>query len=345
MGNGHKFSYLLRYFPKLEDGCDRRHIIKLLLFMLVAYNTILSGTCVPSRSEQRMREIVPFPEGRGRVKWVTTDWLADQLENKELMILDCQPNIHDYVQEHLPGARYLNEGVFRIMERSLPSVFIPPRCAESILKKAGLDADVPVVVYSGKGPFKGWGDGLEQTMVAYSLARFGHNNVYVLDGGIDAWKAEGRPLSQEFPKVRQSDFAAKVRTKYFIDMKELKELVERPGVMLLDARPAPFYEGKGPWIKPGHIPGAVSLPWANLMLPDNKYALKPDEQINALLKEKGIAPEKTIICSCGTGREATNEFLLFRWFLRYPKVYIYEGSFNEWSSYPDNPTVTGREPR
>jgi len=77
----------------------------------------------------------------------------------------------------------------------------------------------------------------------------------------------------------------------------------------------------------------------------NKRLLKPDYEIAAIIKAHGVAPEKTIICTCGTGREATNEFILFKWYLNYSKVKIYEGSFTEWTSYPENPTVSGKSPR
>jgi|MTBAKMStandDraft_1061839.scaffolds.fasta_scaffold13649_1 thiosulfate/3-mercaptopyruvate sulfurtransferase len=81
------------------------------------------------------------------------------------------------------------------------------------------------------------------------------------------------------------------------------------------------------------------------MNPDNPRLLKSDEEIAAILKERGITRDKTIICSCGTGREATCEFLLFRFYLKFPKVRIYEGSFTEWTACPDNPVVTGKSPR
>jgi thiosulfate/3-mercaptopyruvate sulfurtransferase len=132
---------------------------------------------------------------------------------------------------------------------------------------------------------------------------------------------------------------------YFIDMNQVKKLVGQSNVILLDTRPAKFYEGQGPWIKPGHIPGAVSLPWRSLMADDNPTRLKPDAEIALILKEHNITPDKTILCSCGTGREATNEFLLFKWYLGYPNVKLYEGSFTEWSAYPDNPTVVGPNPK
>jgi thiosulfate/3-mercaptopyruvate sulfurtransferase len=76
----------------------------------------------------------------------------------------------------------------------------------------------------------------------------------------------------------------------------------------------------------------------------NKKLLKPDDQIQALVQAAGATPYKTIICSCGTGREATNEFLPFRFYSGYKNVVLYEGGFTGGSSYPRNLTVTGRTP-
>ena len=286
-----------------------------------------------------------YPYGKGPVKWVSTAWLEAHLEHANLMILDTQPNVHDYIQEHIPGAVYMNEGLLRVPLKGLPALYIPPEAMQPILRRVGLEANVPVVVYTGAGAMTGGGNGLEQTMVAYTLARFGHDNVYVLDGGIEKWKSESRPLSQVFPKVQDSDIVVQVRSEYFVEYEKFKAMKDRADVILLDARPADVYEGKGPWIKAGHIPGAVNVPWVSFMAPGNTRLLRSDDEIQAVLDEHAITPDKTIICSCGTGREATNEFILFKWYLGYPNVKIYEGSFTEWSSYPDNPTVLGKSPR
>jgi thiosulfate/3-mercaptopyruvate sulfurtransferase len=286
-----------------------------------------------------------YPIGKGIVKWVSTDWLAEHLDDENLMILDTQPDIHDYIQEHIPGAVYMSEKLFRIPYRGIPGKYVPKEVAQALFRRNGLKPDVPVVVYTGVGPFKGWGDGLEQTMVAYTLIRFGHNNVYILDGGIDKWKEEGKKLTKEFPKIEESNFKAQVRKEFYVEYEEFKKIKDREDVILLDARPAPVYEGQGPWIKPGHIPGAINLPWANFMDAKNKRLLKPDKEIQSILDASKVTPDKTIICSCGTGREATNEFLLFKYYLEFPKVKIYEGSFTEWTAYPENPTVVGKNPR
>ncbi|MFX0097023.1 MAG: sulfurtransferase [Candidatus Hodarchaeota archaeon] len=291
----------------------------------------------------------PYPSGKGKVKWVSTDWLEEHLEDKNLMILDTQPNIHDYIQEHIPGAIYMNEGLLRVSFKGKPGYYVPPKAIGPIFNRLGLKPDLPVVVYTGTGPFKGWGDGLEQTMVAYSLVRFGHDNVYVLDGGIDKWKEEGKQLTKVFPEVEESNFPVTVRSDYYIEYERFKEEKDREDVMVLDNRPARVYEGivEGSqlWIKTGHIPGAISLPWPILMTDRNSRLLKPEDEIKSILRDRGVTPEKTIIATCGTGREATNQFILYKWYLGYPKVKIYEGGFTEWVSFPENPTVTGRSPR
>lgn len=287
----------------------------------------------------------PHPSGESAVKWVSAGWLQEHLEDKNMNIVDAQPDVHDYIQEHIPGAVYMSEGLLRASLKGRPAVYVPQHSIEAVFRRTGIDSKVPTVVYTGKGSFRGWGDGLEQTMIAYSLARFGHNHVYVLDGGIDKWKQEGMPLTKAFPRTEESNFRAETHTEYFIEHEEFITLKDRQDVVLLDARPTAFYEGQGPWAKPGHIPGAISFPWANLMDKDNKRLLKPDEEVHSLITQQGITRDKTVICSCGTGREATNEFLLFKWYLGYPKVRIHEGSFTEWCAHPENPTVTGSRPR
>ncbi len=285
-----------------------------------------------------------YPLGGGGLKWTHAAWLEENLGGK-FSILDVQPDIHDYILEHIPGAVYFNPNLLRISYKGMPGVYVPEKVAELLFGRVGLSGDYPVVVYTGVGGVRGWGDGLEQTMVAYSLVRFGHRRVYVLDGGLGRWKKEGRKLTKAFPVIEESDFEVNLNRDYWIEYENFKKIKDDEGVILLDARPSNVYEGQGPWSKPGHIPGAVNLPWKSLMAEGNPTLLKDEDDIKRILDEKGVSPDKTVICSCGTGREATNEFIMFKFLLGYQNVKIYEGSFTEWSSYPDNPTVTGKDPR
>ena len=286
----------------------------------------------------------PYPPGDGVVKWVSTQWLNDHQDDAHLKIIDTQPNVHDYIQEHIPRAVYMNEGLLRISFHGQPAFFVPADSIQSVFRRVGLVANDTIVVYSGIGVYKGWGDGLEQTMVAYSLARFGCNHVYLLDGGLDKWKMEKRTHTKEFPQTEDSDFTVNTRRDYWVDYKEFLQLKDQNDTVVFDARPRALYEGQGPWIKAGHIPGAHSLPWASLMDDSNKTLLTSDEELHEILAKKDVTQKKLVLIYCGTGREATNEFLFFKWYMKYPRVKIYEGSFTEWVSNPQNPTVTDKFP-
>ena len=285
-----------------------------------------------------------YPFGRGNVRWVSTQWLQDNLNDPNLNILDAQPDIDDYFAGHIPGAVHLNEATLRAPKGGLPAQYIPAEAAKLLFRRIGLDNDSPVVVYSGQGAYTGTNGALTQSMLAYALARFGHNRVYVLDGGLDKWRREDRRLSQELPRVTEGKFRPAVRQEYVIEMEQVKRLKDRGDVILLDARSAKLYEGKGPWSRPGHIPGAVNLPWRTLMADDNPTLIKCDDEIRKILKDHGVASDKTVIVSCGMARESTCVFLLLKWYLGYPDVRLYEGSFAEWADYPQNPTVTGPNP-
>ena len=285
------------------------------------------------------------PRGSGELRWVSTGWLESHLGD-DMTILDTQPDCHDYFLAHVPGAVHLEDKTLRAPLRGLPAQILRPSMVAALFGRVGITTKKPVVVYTAKGGWKGWGDGLEQCMMAYVLLRMGHGEVYLLDGGMDKWMAEGRETSQVFPKVRLVAFKPEPREDFNLTMRQVKEMKEERGVVLLDARPANVYRGEaGPWIKNGHIPGAVSLPWASLMDDKNKALLKPVEEIRRLADAAGATGDKTIICSCGTGREATNEFAAFRHLLGYPRVRVYEGSFTEWTSRPRNPVVKGPDPR
>jgi thiosulfate/3-mercaptopyruvate sulfurtransferase len=285
----------------------------------------------------------PFPSGEGKVRWVSTEWLEEHLDD-EMVMIDTQPNINDYMAEHIQGAVYANENLLRVNEFGFPQVFVPGDSIEPIIGRLGVERGKPALVYTAVGAVKKWGDGLEQTKWAYALARYGHDKIYVLDGGLDKWKAEGRPLTKVFPSMDSSEFEVEVNEEYFVDMEEVKDLKDKGNVILLDARPAATYEGQGVWIRPGHIPGSVNLPWASLMDANNTRLLRPVDEVRRLAEAVGATKDKIVICSCGTGREATNEFLTFKWLLDYPSVHIYEGAFTEWSAYPTNPVVVGKDP-
>ncbi len=285
----------------------------------------------------------PYSKGDGKVKWVSTEWLEDNLDS-ELHIFDAQPDVHDYIKEHIPGAYYLNEWFLREMHGNDPARYIPEEAVQIIFQRLGIRKDMPILIYTGKGAYSKKGDGWGQTMCAYSLARFGHDNIYILDGGIDKWKKEEKWLTKTFPFAEESGFEVELHEEYYVEYKEFKQVKDDDDIVVLDARPFKYYAGPSLWSKHGHIPGAKSLQAAALMNPKNRQLMKSIDEIEFLVEEREATPDKTIICYCGTGREATNLFLVFKWYLGYPDVKLYEGSITEWTQRDDNPTVTGPNP-
>jgi thiosulfate/3-mercaptopyruvate sulfurtransferase len=167
----------------------------------------------------------------------------------------------------------------------------------------------------------------------------------LLDGGLANWRSGNHPVTGEPGITRPSATTIDIQVGFLIGYDECRKMKDEADVILLDTRPPAMYEGQGPWPKPGHIPGAVNLP-ANWLLDDhNPTLLKQEEEIRGILSSCGITPEKTVICSCGTGRSATAVFLILKYFLGYPDVLMYEAGFTGWLKDPDNPVITGKSPR
>jgi thiosulfate/3-mercaptopyruvate sulfurtransferase len=295
-----------------------------------------------------MKELASINPDNCVVSWVSSEWLEDHLDDTHLVIVDCRQQIHAYFQDHIPGALHLHEGLLRIHIGKNPVQWISPGAAEVLFSTLGFEQDYTIVVYSDSKPRSPsstiTSDGVEQYLVAYSLARFGCRKVLILDGGFSKWKGEDRPLARDPGISRPSSFTVDMQINFLAGYEICTTLKDDPDTILLDTRPASWYEGQGPWRKPGHIPGAVNLPASRFMDNKNSTLLKAEEEIRNILSTSGATPEKTIICSCGTGRSATAVFLILKFYLGYPDVLLYEGGFTEWSSFPDNPVVTGKSP-
>jgi thiosulfate/3-mercaptopyruvate sulfurtransferase len=277
------------------------------------------------------------------IKYVDTQWLKSNL-NSGYTILDFQPDIHDYIKEHIPGAVYVNEKHFRYYHQNQPAAYVPSTMIEMVFSQAGLSNSLPVVIYGGNGRFSQQGDGLEQTMAAYTLARFGHREIYILNGGIDSWIEADLALEKSFPSVPQKTFISSLHNDLFYDYHQFREAKDKPNTVLIDVRPRTVYEGKSIWSKAGHIPGARNLPWRLLMSHSNANFLRPLHQINEIIQDMNISSSQSIILYCGTGREASSAFVVFKYVLNFSDVRIYEGSFTEWCSYLENETATGPAP-
>ncbi|MFP4163278.1 MAG: sulfurtransferase [Chitinispirillaceae bacterium] len=270
-------------------------------------------------------------------------WLEQNLDSDDLQIMDCQPDVYDYFHGHIPGAVYFSDKLWRCWEDSLPTRYTSAEIIEPMLRRSGLDRNKKTAVYSGKGSFSHQGDGLEGTMCAYSLARWGFSRIYYIDGGLDRCKEEKKPVTKTFPQVEKTEVEVELQNELFVTFQQFLELKEQDNCFVVDIRPPEAYKEARLWSSPGHIPGATNIFWKLFMDHQNKYRFRTTEHIQELVQSRGATPDKTIILYCGTGREATNAFVTFKWVLQYPHVKLFEGSFTEWSARKQ-PTVVGKTP-
>jgi thiosulfate/3-mercaptopyruvate sulfurtransferase len=313
----------------MGEGGHRRERLLGCLVPLATLGCAISGAPAdPTPS----RPLPPVPA------LLSTDSLAAwQARGAEFRLIDVRPDIFLYLAGHLPQAVFLHRESLRAAESGLPSGLLPPEWYGRLFSRVGIRWDRPVVVYSA-----GESLNIDATFLVWLLAGHGHPMVYLLDGGMRKWEVEGRPLAQKYPRF---DAVPLPRPPFAPERAELAEVRRAmgAGALLVDARPPDQFAGEaGTQLRRGHIPGAVSHYWQDdLVRQEFGLVWKPPDVLRAAYVEQGITPDRDIIVYCNTSTEASHVFFALRYLLRYPRVRIYTGSWNEWAEDDRLPIETG----
>lgn len=275
-----------------------------------------------------------------KVEFVSPAWVAERSQDPNLRILDVRVNPLDYVTGHIPNAVLIADGTFRGPNGILPAQYWQPEKLQALFIEAGITDKSQVVVYSDGR------DVLGATSVAYLLERSGLPKVAVLNGGFAGYKAANLPVTKEFPKYKPSTFTVRDNPAVRVSLSQVKAALGKPNVVFIDPRPPELFAGEqNIWVRNGHIPGAKNIPWPSFTVGEaNFHQLKSLDDIKQILAKRGITPDQEIIVTCSTGREATLQYHVLKHLLGYPNVRVYEGSWTEYSSIPDLPVATGRDP-
>ena len=250
-------------------------------------------------------------------------------------VLDVRPVPPlSYIGGHVPGAVHLSEQAFRGPDGRLPFQIWGPTKLASLLSQAGISNKDSVLVYSDGH------DVLGTSMVAYILEKSGVRQVAIVNGGLSGYKAASQPTTKAFPTFPSGSYRPTTVKGLAIPLKELAPLIGKSNVVIIDPRPKAQFEGTDQtFIRNGHIPGAKNSPWQMFTEANNAdeakknaHTLRSLEEIRALLVSRGITPDKELIVSCSTGREASLQFLTLKHLLKYHNVRIYEGSWTEYSA-------------
>ena len=289
--------------------------------------------------------VSPSAVHAGSIKLVSPEQAVVGINSGEWKVLDVRPVPPlDYISGHLPTAVHISEQAFRGPNGTLPFQIWPASELATLLSRAGISNQDKVLVYSDGANVLG------ASLVAYILEKSGVPKVGILDGGFSAYKAQGQPVTKVFPSYAFGVFKPKTDPRVSISLREVLSLVGKPNVVIVDPRPKGLFEGtEQTFIRNGHIPGAINITWQSVTEasnPDealkNPHKLKSIEALRQLFVSRGVTPDKTVIISCSTGREASLQYVVLKHLLGYPNVRVYEGSWTEYSA-TDHPVQTGPE--
>jgi thiosulfate/3-mercaptopyruvate sulfurtransferase len=277
---------------------------------------------------------------------VSTEWLSQHLDDPDLVILDCTVLVEQYDQggtrtvsgkssfdaKHIPGAGFADL-LGDLSDPDSKIGFAVPTAEKfaQVMGALGVGDDTRVVLYDASGTV--WA-----ARVWWMLRWVGFDRVALLDGGLKAWTAEGRPLSSEASVVTARTLTPAVRPEMIADRDEVFASISDDEVTLIDSMPPASYRGEMVmYPRPGHITGATNIPVFSAFDETGHY--KSQDELEAIF---GTDHDSRKITYCGGGIAASsNAFVLNR--LGFKNVAVYTASLQEWAADPANPMETVAE--
>ncbi len=270
---------------------------------------------------------------------VSTDWLADHLGDRDLVILDASWHLPaakrdakaEFTTAHIPGAEYFDLDAVSDHATTLPHMMPKPESFAAGMRNLGINANSTVICYDSVGLFSA-------ARCWWMFKAFGHDKVSVLDGGFKKWRAEHKAV-EEGPAlaVLPGNFSAKLN----VGMVRSLSDVAKHQAQVVDARSPGRFRGEEaeprPGVRPGHIPGAHNVHYAALL--NENGTLKDEALLKSAFKNAGVSLNQPIVTSCGSGVTAAILSLALTE-LGVKDQALYDGSWAEWGASGE-PVATG----
>jgi thiosulfate/3-mercaptopyruvate sulfurtransferase len=260
---------------------------------------------------------------------VMPSWLAAHLHDPHLVVLHVASLRADYDSGHIPGARFLWPTWLAVNTPEQTSVMPPVETMVRVLRDLGIDNDSRIVICQTLG------DVASAARMYITLERLGiGDRTSILDGGFEAWKAQGRPVSTERPPARRGRFVAHLKDDVVVDLNTVAAEYRDPRTRLIDGRSASSFNAPNrSFVRGGHIPGAKSIPYSALFDSTDRYVSV--DSLTRCFAAAGVQPGDRVIAYCQVGRSACPVYVAAK-MLGYD-VRFYDGSFEEWSRHKELP--------
>ncbi len=266
-----------------------------------------------------------------------TTWVESNLDNPNVKILEVDYDVENaYKSGHIRGAymvwwkKDINDQIRRDI--------IDKKQFESLMSKVGATKDTILVLY---GDFNNWFAAFAFWVFKY----YGHKNIKLMNGGRKKWELEGKSYTTEEPNSLNSQYVSEPPDEGLrAYLPDVRRALEKTETVLVDVRSLKEFSGEitAPPEYPmehaqraGHIPSAKNIPWIEAVKEDGTF--KSVDELQDLYFNKGITPDKQVICYCRIGERSSHTWFVLKYLLGFPSVSNYDGSWTEWGNMIGNP--------